>query len=78
MVGEIMGDCGWFVVDYERFLRNKGARENRGRKRMGGEGLEKTERKRMGLEKTKERKRGRGRRKMGKGDILGVVRKINK
>ena len=43
------------------------------------EGLEKTERKRMGLEKTKERKVWRGRRKMGNESILGVVKKkINK
>ena len=42
------------------------------------EGLEKTERKRMGLEKTKERKGWRGRRKMGNESILGVVKKINK
>jgi hypothetical protein len=40
-------------------------------------GLEKTERNRMGLEKTEERKRGRGMRKMGKKDILKVVKKKN-
>jgi hypothetical protein len=41
-------------------------------------GLKKTVRKRMGLEKTEERKGGRGRRKMGNESILGVVKKINK
>jgi hypothetical protein len=32
----------------------------------------------MGLEKTEERKRGRGKRKTRKRGILGVVKKINK
>ena len=55
MFGEIMGDCGWFVVDCGQFWRNKGAGENREKKNGAGE--------------DRERKRGRERRKMGMGGI---------
>ena len=61
MIDEIIGDCGWFVVDCGRFWRNKGVGENREKHNGAGE--------------DKERKRGRGMRKMGKGGILGVVKK---
>ena len=44
MIDEIIGDCGWFVVDCGRFWRNKGVGENR--EKHNGAGEDRREKKR--------------------------------